>query len=322
MAALAVGSAVAAAWQVSAPKVATAGPLPVHLPPSFALDGPGANGPLPGEIDPGAATVTAAIPGGRTLTVPILMYHYVLPVNPATRNVLLFNLATSPQLFAQQMALLHAEGANPISLATLAAALAGKRGLPPHPVVLTFDDGYVSFAAAAAPILQRYGFVGTDFVVSGFVGRPGYLSAAQVRAMDAEGMVIGAHTVDHVALASVAPAVARAEIDGSKATLERLLGHPVLDFAYPYGSFDAAVVQMVRDAGFRDAASTIGGDVQTAAGLFQLRRTHIGGALSLAEFAAMAGLPRPTAAIYALVARDAPPPSRSQSGNPQRGPLA
>ncbi len=238
------------------------------------------------------------------LTIPILVYHYVLDVSPSSRDVTLFNLSISPAMFARQMALLHVEGATPISPAMLMQALAGERALPPHPVMLTFDDGYSDFATAAAPVLLRYGFVATDYVVSGFVGHSGYMTAAQVRRMDAEGLVIGSHTMHHVDLATVSPAVALAEIDGGKAALEHLLGHPVLDFAYPYGGFDSAVVQLVRAAGFRDAVTTMGGDTQTLLGAFVLPRTRIGGSLTLASFAARAGLPPPTAAQLVAIDRD------------------
>jgi peptidoglycan/xylan/chitin deacetylase (PgdA/CDA1 family) len=143
-------------------------------------------------------------------------------------------------------------------------------------------------------VLERYGFVGTDYVVSGFLGRPGYMTAAQVLQMDEEGLVIGSHTVDHVDLAHAPLTAARAQIVAGKQAMEQLLGHPVLDFAYPYGGFNAAVETMVQQAGFRDAVTTMGGTTQTLAGRFELRRTHVGGAPSLAAFATMADLAAPT----------------------------
>jgi peptidoglycan/xylan/chitin deacetylase (PgdA/CDA1 family) len=258
------------------------------------------------ELPPASSApslITVVAPRGA-LTIPILVYHYVLEVSPTTRDVTLFNLSISPAMFARQMAVLHVEGATPISPAMLMQALAGERALPRHPVMLTFDDGYSDFATAAAPVLLRYGFVATDYVVSGFVGHSGYMTAAQVRQMDAEGLVIGSHTVHHLDLATVSPAVALAEIDSGKVALEHLLGHRVLDFAYPYGGFDSAVVQLVRAAGFRDAVTTMGGDTQTLVGAYVLHRTRIGGALSLASFAARAGLAPPTAAQLMVIDRD------------------
>jgi peptidoglycan/xylan/chitin deacetylase (PgdA/CDA1 family) len=180
-------------------------------------------------------------------------------------------------------------------------ALQGKRALPPRPIVLTFDDGYADFATVVEPVLARYGFVATDFVVSGFVGRARYMTAAQVRQMDADGMVIGAHTVHHVDLAAVPAQVAGEEIVNSKSALEKLLGHQVLDFAYPYGAFNPAVAQLVEQAGFRDAVTTMGGDQQTLPGRFQLRRTEMGGAPSLATFARDSDVPLPTVVQFAVI---------------------
>ena len=286
-------AAVTAGLRAVTARVAGGGPVAVHPGP----DNDGTVGDQGEEQQPITATVTV----GPHLTVPILYYHYIRSVAPTPHNLLGFNLSIPPQLFAEQMALLHVEGAHVITLATLIAAMSGDATLPPRPVVLTFDDGYSDFATAAAPVLIRYGFVATDFVVSGFIGHFHYMSAAQVRAMDAAGMVIGSHTVHHVDLARVPLPVAVAEIDGGKAALEALLGHPVRDFAYPYGGFTPQVVQLVQAAGFRDAVSTIYGDEQPTTSRYTLHRTEVGGAPTLDAFASDANLPAPDAAQLALI---------------------
>jgi peptidoglycan/xylan/chitin deacetylase (PgdA/CDA1 family) len=239
--------------------------------------------------------------GGARLVVPILMYHYIR-VNPVASDTVGFGLSVTPDAFAQQMAYLHSVGGHTVTLAQVMSALNGGPGLPSRSVVLTFDDGHDDFATQAVPVMQRYGFVGTDFVVPGFLGHTSYMTAAQVKQVDAIGMVIGAHTVHHVALASVSLYVAQAEIDGSKQLLEQLLGHPVLDFAYPYGSYDAAVGNLVRAAGFRDAATTYNGDVQYASLPFVLNRYKVMGGESLATFAGQALLPPPPRAWTAAAA--------------------
>ena len=272
--------------------VARQGPFPVH-PRTPATVPDDRLGP---EVAGGAQPATVSIPVGPNVVVPILYYHYIRTIAPTPQNLLSFELSISPGLFARQMALLHVEGAHTITLATLMQAMQGRTRLPSHPVVLTFDDGYADFATAAEPVLQKYGFVATAFVVSGFVNRPRYMTATQVRQMDADGMVIGAHTVHHVDLLSIPPAAARMEIDNSLAALEVLLGHPVLDFAYPYGGFNMAVERLVQQAGFRDAVTTVGGVVQSLTACFAFHRTDIGGAPSLADFARDAGLPPPSAA--------------------------
>jgi peptidoglycan/xylan/chitin deacetylase (PgdA/CDA1 family) len=279
--------------------VAVGGQLPMHQRDAGPFDSPDVlDGP---PLFAGPQPVVLSLPAGPHLTVPILYYHYIRDIRPTAQNQLSIALSISPALFAQQMALLHVEGAHPITLAMLMDALEGKSALPANPVVLTFDDGYADFATSVEPVMERYGFVATDYVVSGFLNRPRYMTAAQVQEMDAAGMVIGSHTVHHVNLANVPLPVALAEIEGGKAALEQLLGHPVLDFAYPYGGFDPAVEQLVQQAGFSDAVTTMGGDTQTLGARFALRRTELGGAPGLAAFAEDAGLPAPTGAQTAAI---------------------
>ena len=238
---------------------------------------------------------------GSSLVVPILMYHYIR-VNPVATDKVGFGLSVPPDTFATQMAYLRSAGAHTVTLDQVAQALNGGPSLPPRSVVLTFDDGHNDFATEAVPIMKKYGFVGTDFVVPGFLGHTTYMTATQVQQVDAMGMVIGAHTVHHIALASVPLSVAQAEIDGSKQLLEQLLGHPVLDFAYPYGSYDPAVGALVKAAGFRDAATTYSSDVQYTALPFVLNRYKVMGGESLAAFAGQALLPPPPGTFAAPAA--------------------
>jgi peptidoglycan/xylan/chitin deacetylase (PgdA/CDA1 family) len=304
---LAVASATAAVTLIpSAKGVAVGAQQPMHPAPILRTELP--DGPVPPNAP---QPVTISVPSSPRLSVPILYYHYIRVIVPSPQNMLSFDLSISPTLFARQMALLHVEGAHPITLAMLMSALAGKISLPSHPVVLTFDDGYADFATGVQPVLARYGFVATDYVVSGFLDRPRYMTAAQVRQMDADGMVIGSHTVHHVDLAAIPVQMARTEIDSGKATLEKVLGHPVLDFAYPYGGFNPAVVQLVQAAGFQDAVTTLSGTVQSLSEPFVFRRIEIGGAPSEATFASDAGLPTPTPTQLAMITRAVePPPSR------------
>ncbi len=184
---------------------------------------------------------------------------------------------------------LQSAGAHPVTIAAVMKSFAGGPRLPRHPVVLTFDDGYADFATTAAPILQRHGFVATVFVVSGFIGRPNYMTPAQIHQVVAMGMVIGAHTVHHLRLDTQPAAVAAREISASKADLERLLTLAVLDFAYPYGGADGAVATAVRAAGFCDAVTTHSGYAQVRSDRYLLPRVPVTGYDTVASFAQKLG---------------------------------
>ena len=234
---------------------------------------------------PGA--FTAQIPAGRSaVRVPILMYHYIrVPPDPASDRMG-WGLSTSPADFRQQMDYLELNGYHPVTLTELRAYLTGKQSLPDKAVVLTFDDGYADIYTEAFPVLKRHRFKAVAYIVSGFVGRTGTnVAPDQVREMDAYGIEIGAHTVNHVDLTKSGGSLAY-EVRGSKSALEALVGHPVLDFCYPSGRFNAIVIQAVRQAGFESATTTQSGATHTLDDRFTWSRVRVSGSESLADFVA------------------------------------
>jgi peptidoglycan/xylan/chitin deacetylase (PgdA/CDA1 family) len=232
------------------------------------------------------------IAGGTHLNVPILVYHYIR-VNPVASDKVGFKLSVTPDNFVAQMDYLKKVGAHTATIAELFSALSGGPPLPPRSVVLTFDDGHDDFATQAVPVLVSHGFVGTDYVVSGFMGRSSYMSADQVVSASNQGMVIGAHTVYHVSLPSRSTSDQIYEIQHSKQVLEQLIGKSVLDFAYPYGAFNSSVMAEVAAAGFRDARTTVWSENEYQSEVYSLPGVEITGWATLSTFAQLAQLPPP-----------------------------
>ena len=77
-----------------------------------------------------------------------------------------------------------------------------------------------------------------------------------LRDMRAAGMTIGSHTQRHVRLTNESRDLQRQEVTASRLHLERELGVPVRQFAYPDGDFNSAAVRIVASAGYH-AAYTI-----------------------------------------------------------------
>ncbi|MGH7686326.1 MAG: polysaccharide deacetylase family protein [Candidatus Dormibacteria bacterium] len=229
---------------------------------------------------------------GGCITLPILYYHYIR-INPDPRDTLGFQLSVTPTNFQAQMDWLRLAGGHPVTLAQMMAALQGGPALPSHPLVLTFDDGHDDFATKAVPVLLANHFVATTYVVPGFLNTNMYMTDQQVKNVAAAGMVVAAHTVHHVDLTKVSASVAKSEITDSKSLLEAMIGQPVLDFAYPYGSLNASLATMVSEAGFRDAAATTWGTQQCLSNRYQLHRFEVLGSNSLAAFASSAGVAGP-----------------------------
>jgi len=112
---------------------------------------------------------TALQPDGaqRQIRVPVLMYHY-LSVPPANADIYRKDLSVAPELFAQHLDRIRAEGYTTITPYDFIAALQTGTPLPEKPVLITFDDGYRDNYENAFPLLRERGMVATFFVVTDF----------------------------------------------------------------------------------------------------------------------------------------------------------
>lgn len=235
------------------------------------------------------------IPLGRAaIRVPILQYHYIR-VNPNPSDRLGYALSVTPQDFAAQMDWLAAHGYHPVNFTDLHAYFAGETPLPSRPVILTFDDGYRDFFTTAFPILRAHGFKSVSYLVSGFFGRTHYMTPADVIELQATGLVeFGSHTVTHVDLNKVSAAELAYQLGASKASLTALLGEPVVDFCYPSGKFDQAVVTAVAAARYDTATTELPGVELSWSTRFAWPRVRVAGDESLSLFAKNLGKPEPT----------------------------
>lgn len=129
---------------------------------------------------------------------------------------------------------------------------------------------YLPFAERAARVDQLCELIGTPLPTDLM------LSSAELITARRSNIEIGAHTVNHPILTQIDDDQARAEMAESKAHLESVLKEKVLLFAYPNGRPDQDYAtrhaQMVKQVGFKMAASTASGAANAASDLFQLPR--------------------------------------------------
>jgi peptidoglycan/xylan/chitin deacetylase (PgdA/CDA1 family) len=126
--------------------------------------------------------------------------------------------------------------------------------LPPKPIVLSFDDGYLSDYPVALPTLSRHRRPGVlNLVVRNLAH--GDIEPWQVRRLIAAGWEIDAHTISHIDLTRLDSAQLREEVAGSQAQLRRMFGGPVDFFCYQLGHYDDRVIAAVKAAGFRGATT-------------------------------------------------------------------
>jgi len=142
---------------------------------------------------------------------------------------------------------------------------ADSEGLPPEGgrfAMVTFDDGFRSFAEVALPELAARGIPAALFVPAGNLGRsPEWLAGTahpdagetvlndeEIRSLPKALVTIGSHTLTHARLSRLPEADARRELVESRKQLEGLVGRRVGLLSVPHGDYDARVLQLAREA--------------------------------------------------------------------------
>jgi peptidoglycan/xylan/chitin deacetylase (PgdA/CDA1 family) len=113
-------------------------------------------------------------------------------------------------------------------------------------VILSFDDNRIGDFTYAKPILDKYGFKATFFVICGKTTDSGAMNWQDIAAMQKDGMDIESHTMTHAHLNTLNQNQLNYEIGGSKQCLASH-GYNATIFAYPYneGSNNPVVVNTV-----------------------------------------------------------------------------
>lgn len=227
----------------------------------------------------------------RRIRLPILMYHYVSEL-PSDADEIRRNLTLSPVIFESHLQYLAENGYQTVTLEMLDLALTTGIPLPERAVILTFDDGYIDHYQIVFPTLQKFGFVGTFFLVSGRMDHAdaGYMSWEQAHEMSVVGMEMSPHTKRHLALVGQEYDFLVYEILGS---LESVQSHTVSDnrfFAYPAGQYDAQTLEVLQQIGIARAVTTQMGNLHTTDNRFEMPRLRIHHDTSVAGLAYLLNL--------------------------------
>jgi len=126
----------------------------------------------------------------------------------------------------------------------------------PSRAVITFDDGLSSAYQIAYPLLREAGMEADFFVNPATIGRPGFLTWAQMAEMQRGGMSFQSHSYDHVYLTWLAKGPLEQQLRRSKQTLEDRLGQQVDFLSVPFGELNERVVQVARQEGYLAVCSS------------------------------------------------------------------
>ena len=232
---------------------------------------------------PAAATPAAPKPatGEYRGPVPILMYHVI---KAPTASTPMAELWTPAETFKETIALLKKDGYSGVTLDQVWKAWHGGAGLPAKPLVISFDDGYLSHSVTAKPILEAAGWPGVLNLEGKNIG-PGGLTTHQVEGLIAAGWEIDSHTLTHPDLTTLDDATLKSELVDSRKLLQDKFNIPVNFFCYPAGANDARVRAAVEAAGYYGATTVDPGIASKSDNPYLLPRIRVNGTDSAATVA-------------------------------------
>lgn len=169
--------------------------------------------------------------------------------------------AITPQVFEQQLQRLKNKGYYSVSWSSLQSAKLTKTPLPGKPVLLTFDGGYLDFCEYVLPLLKRFDFTATVFLVAESIGKTNSWEKAdseelqlmgwpEIQQLRDAGIEFGSMSATYQPLTGLSPTEIVREGAKSRAILQRGLGKPVKCFAYPYGNVDEIVKHLIGAIGY------------------------------------------------------------------------
>lgn len=227
--------------------------------------------------------------------VPVLMYHHLLKQEDIDKygwekN----NSVLSVETFEKQMDYLYKNGFYTATLDELQDFIDGKITLPKKTVVITFDDGYYSNAIYAYPIMKKYNFKGTIFML-------GYRVEEEQKEFDPQNLQslslsesykysdvfdYESHTYNlHKRDENKKPLLLVSEKDTIIEDLNK--NRELLDakyFAYPYGLYDNNTIEYLKETGHKMAFTTENGYVIRHVDKFQLHRFGVSPKMNINDF--------------------------------------
>jgi peptidoglycan/xylan/chitin deacetylase (PgdA/CDA1 family) len=221
------------------------------------------------------------------------MYHQIVAGKPEDIH------AVEIGAFESQVAWLREQGYESVTVEEqFVDGIPTRPSSSPRRIAITFDDGYQDAYTSAFPILKKYGFGATIFLVAKRVGSvndwdqaPGLRGAplldwGHIKEMGGNGFHFGAHTCTHPDLTAIPTRQAEEEIRDSRWIIEDRLQTPIWTFAYPYSRYDASILKMVSEYGFHAACTYAPGYVGGAGNRnFLLQRTGILATDTIMDFA-------------------------------------
>ncbi|GAB2024612.1 polysaccharide deacetylase family protein [Lactovum odontotermitis] len=209
---------------------------------------------------------------------PTMMYHNISPDTPNGNYV-------SPENLESAMQQLKQNDIYTVSSSEAYQILTTKTKPADKLIWLTFDDGYQDFYDHVFPLLKKYNMHATSFLITSYIesGKPGYMTPDEIKEMSDSGYVdFQSHTVDHIDLNVASDVEQTAQLQESKAFIDKLLNQDVTVVCYPAGSHNASTETIATKLGYKmglldpgrtyDGQTAVNAAATASDGLFMLNR--------------------------------------------------
>lgn len=184
--------------------------------------------------------------------VPILCYHNIKDFT-ASSGEMTKVYSVKPLDFADQMKALSDAGYETILPQQLYNYLLYDGKLPAKPIMITFDDTREEQFSIGVAEMKKYGFKGVFFIMTVSINRPGYMSKEQIKNLADEGHSVAAHTWDHHMVTKYSGEDWNTQLIKPKIKLEKIIGKPITNFAYPFGLWNSAAIPELQKSGYKMA---------------------------------------------------------------------
>lgn len=205
--------------------------------------------------------------------VAVLMYHH-LAESEAGEDVTI-----TPAKFESHLKVLKDHKYQVISIEDFVSYCKERKPVPPNAVVITFDDGYESYYRYAYPLLKKYGYTATNFVVTSYLDSSNpslpFMKWDQVKQMKQDGFSFYSHShnlhqkvkgADHQMVAPLANRIwleskhrleteeeyrkrIRDDLAEANQLLHEKIGNELNILCFPYGFYNKTVIEVGNEIG-------------------------------------------------------------------------
>ncbi len=143
-------------------------------------------------------------------------------------------------------------------------------------ILLTIDDGFLSFYNNAWPILKKNKIPFILFVSTREVGSFNYMNWDQLKEISKEDFVeIGNHSHTHEYLVDKSNEIIKTDIEKSIKIFNDKLGQNSKFFSYPFGEYSISFKNIIKSLGFKYAFGQHSGVIDETKNFFELPRFPI-----------------------------------------------